>query len=259
MEVHMTCCLTRCCTCRDELRAIRRNEKLATSILQQLREGPTPSICTVDSEEWHGDDGYNLADDNDLPDLSPNSDDDNDDEDELEEGGCILYTVFAPVEEICAGSTVSQHLMEAYVQNSAPAGTEVPFWAVDFSDVFNRESFDSLLERRTWEHAIKLIPDAKPANCKVYPISPLEQKELNAFILEGLSTGRICLSKSLMASPVFFVKKKDSALRFVQDHRALNAMTMKNWYPLVMSRPGSTFSRDMSVWIQTRLSGTGLS
>jgi hypothetical protein len=27
----------------------------------------------------------------------------------------------------------------------------------------------------------------------------------------------------------------------------------------VMTRPGSTFSRDVSVWIQTRLSGTGLS
>jgi hypothetical protein len=55
----------------------------------------------------------------------------------------------------------------------------------------------------------------KLANCKVYPISPLEQKELDAFIAEGLSTGRICLSKSLMASPVFFIKKKDGALRFV--------------------------------------------
>jgi hypothetical protein len=51
-------------------------------------------------------------------------------------------------------------------------------------------------------------------------------------IVEGLSTGCICLSKSPMALPVFFVKKKDGALRFVQDYRALNTMTMKNWYPL---------------------------
>ena len=35
-----------------------------------------------------------------------------------------------------------------------------------------------------------------------------------------------------MASPVFFIKKKDGGLRFVQDYRALNAMTVKNWYPL---------------------------
>ena len=35
-----------------------------------------------------------------------------------------------------------------------------------------------------------------------------------------------------MASPVFFVKKKDGKLRLVQDYRALNAMTIKNKYPL---------------------------
>jgi hypothetical protein len=32
--------------------------------------------------------------------------------------------------------------------------------------------------------------------------------------------------------PVFFIKKKDGKLRFVQDYRALNAITRKNRYPL---------------------------
>ena len=35
-----------------------------------------------------------------------------------------------------------------------------------------------------------------------------------------------------MASPFFFVKKKDGALRPVQDYRKLNDMTIKNRYPL---------------------------
>ena len=35
-----------------------------------------------------------------------------------------------------------------------------------------------------------------------------------------------------MASPVFFIKKKDGTLRLVQDYRALNAITVKNKYPL---------------------------
>ena len=35
-----------------------------------------------------------------------------------------------------------------------------------------------------------------------------------------------------MASPVFFIKKKDGTLRLVQDYRALNAITIKNRYPL---------------------------
>jgi hypothetical protein len=107
-----------------------------------------------------------------------------------------------------------------------------PPWAADFSDVFARESFDSLPDRWMWDHAIELVPDAKPANCKVYPISPLEQKELDAFISEGLSTGRIRPSKSPMVSLVFFIKKKDGALQFIQDYWALNTMTVKNRYPL---------------------------
>jgi hypothetical protein len=98
-EVHMTRCLTGCRTCRDELRVVRRNEKLAGSILQQLCEGPTPSICAIDSEEWHRDNGHNPADDDDLPDLSLDSDDDDDEQDELKEGNHILYTAFAVVRE----------------------------------------------------------------------------------------------------------------------------------------------------------------
>ena len=35
-----------------------------------------------------------------------------------------------------------------------------------------------------------------------------------------------------MASPFFFVKKKDGKLRPVQDYRKLNEMTIKNRYPL---------------------------
>ena len=59
-----------------------------------------------------------------------------------------------------------------------------------------------------------------------------EQKELNGFLKENVETGRIRSSKSPMASPVFFVKKKDGKLRLVQDYRVLNAMTVKNKYPL---------------------------
>jgi len=35
-----------------------------------------------------------------------------------------------------------------------------------------------------------------------------------------------------MASPVFFIKKKDSSLQLVKDYRMLNKMMVKNKYPL---------------------------
>ncbi|KAF8625534.1 hypothetical protein AX17_006819 [Amanita inopinata Kibby_2008] len=83
-----------------------------------------------------------------------------------------------------------------------------------------------------WDHAIKLTQDAKPQSCKIYPISLTEQEQLDVFLKENLESGRIHPSKSPMASPFFFIKKKDGSLRPVQDYQALNAMTVKNRYPI---------------------------
>ena len=79
---------------------------------------------------------------------------------------------------------------------------------------------------------IKLKDDFAPINCKVYPFNIQERVALDEFLDENLCTGRIRLSKSPMASPFFFVKKKDGSLHLVQDHRKLNESTVKNCYPL---------------------------
>src|SRR3979490_1388641 len=63
-------------------------------------------------------------------------------------------------------------------------------------------------------------------------MSPNEQRELDAFLEENLKSHRICPSKLPMASPVFFIKKKDSGHRFLQDYWKLNDITIKNAYPL---------------------------
>jgi len=101
-----------------------------------------------------------------------------------------------------------------------------------FESVFAKEDFDVLPEHRQWDHAIELIPGAEPKSSKVYPLSPVEQKELDSFLEENLHTRRIRPSKSSMAAPVFFIKKKDGFLQLVQDYRALNSIMVKNKYPL---------------------------
>jgi len=101
-----------------------------------------------------------------------------------------------------------------------------------FESIFAKEDFDILPEHRQWDYAIELVPGSEPKSSKVYSLSPVEQKELDTFLEENLHTGQIHPSKSPMVALVFFIKKKDSSLRLVQDYRALNSMTVKNKYPL---------------------------
>jgi hypothetical protein len=60
----------------------------------------------------------------------------------------------------------------------------------------------------------------------------LHARITTAFLEEALATGCIRQSKSPLGAPVFFIKKKDGKLRFVQDYRTLNAITRRNRYLL---------------------------
>jgi len=71
------------------------------------------------------------------------------------------------------------------------AATPLPAYVTEFRSVFAKEDFDILPEHRKWDHAIELIPGAEPKLSKVYPLAPLEQAELDAFLEENLHTGRI--------------------------------------------------------------------
>ena len=113
--------------------------------------------------------------------------------------------------------TTSQCLAEASREHEK-AEAKILEYLQEFEDVFSKETFDTLPPRKPWDRMIELEPRSKPTNCKVYPLSPKEQVELDAFLKENLRTGRIHPSKSLMASPVFFIEKKDGALQLVQDY-----------------------------------------
>ncbi|KNZ71728.1 hypothetical protein J132_07323 [Termitomyces sp. J132] len=78
--------------------------------------------------------------------------------------------------------------------------------------MLSKASFDSLPEHKKWDHTIELLPDSTPSSCKVYLLVSREQNELNTFLQENLDSSCICHSKSLMASLVFFIKKKDGLL-----------------------------------------------
>ena len=58
---------------------------------------------------------------------------------------------------------------------------------------------------------------------------------MDKFLKENLDKGYIQPSQSPMASPFFFVDKKDGKLRPCQDYRYLNEHTVKNAYPLPLN------------------------
>jgi hypothetical protein len=79
-------------------------------------------------------------------------------------------------------------------------------------------AFNSLPECCKWDHTIKLEQEPSPGFRKVYPMTLTEQTEMDAFLEEALATGRIRQSESPLGAPVFFIKKKDRKLRFIQDY-----------------------------------------
>jgi len=156
---------------------------------------------------------------------------------DYEQGDRFFMTRILPelaAEDLCATSTISQKLAEgAHRASEMRKGLlTLSNYVKGFESVFAKENFDILPEHRQWNHVIELIPGSEPKSLKVYPLSPVEQKELDSFLEENLHTRRIRPSKSPMAAPVFFIKKKDGSLRLVQDYRALNSITVKNKYSL---------------------------
>jgi hypothetical protein len=61
---------------------------------------------------------------------------------------------------------------------------------------------------------------------------PAELAELKKQLQELLDKGFIHPSTSPWGCPALFVKKKDESLRLCVDYRPLNAVTIKNKYPL---------------------------
>ena len=71
-----------------------------------------------------------------------------------------------------------------------------------------------------------------PTWSPLYSMSADELKVLKAYIEKMVDKNFIRASSSSAASPVLFAKKPGSGLRFCVDYRALNAITVKNQYPL---------------------------
>jgi hypothetical protein len=101
----------------------------------------------------------------------------------------------------------------------------------EYADVFPDE-LQGMPPDRDIEFAIELQPGTTPISKRPYWMPPAELAELKKQLQELLDKGFIRPSTSPWGCPALFVKKKDESLRLCIDYRPLNAMTIKNKYPL---------------------------
>jgi hypothetical protein len=102
-----------------------------------------------------------------------------------------------------------------------------------FAKVFSEEESQRFPPRRTCDHAIDFKPGTPDTiDCKIYPMTRIEDEALDLFIDKQLEKGYIHPLKSQYTSSFFFIKKKDGKLRPVQDYRKINKWMVCNQYPL---------------------------
>jgi len=101
----------------------------------------------------------------------------------------------------------------------------------EYADVFPND-LPGMPPDRDIEFVIELQPGTAPISKRPYRMPPKELAELKIQLQELLDKGYIRPSASPWGCPALFVKKKDDSLRLCVDYRPLNAVTIKNKYPL---------------------------
>jgi hypothetical protein len=101
----------------------------------------------------------------------------------------------------------------------------------EFEDVFPEEP-PGLPPDRDVEFVINLVPGTAPIAQSPYRMAEVELKLLKAELDSLLEKGFIRPSASPWGFPALFIPKKDGTQRLRIDYRALNAVTIKNKYPL---------------------------
>jgi hypothetical protein len=101
----------------------------------------------------------------------------------------------------------------------------------EYLDVFPDDLF-GMLPDRDIEFVIELQPSTAPISKRPYHMPPNELAELKIQLQDLLDKGFIRPSASPWGCPSLFVKKRDNSLRLCLDYRPLNAVTIKNKYPL---------------------------
>ncbi|MDA8040957.1 MAG: reverse transcriptase domain-containing protein, partial [Pirellulales bacterium] len=102
----------------------------------------------------------------------------------------------------------------------------------EYHDIFSLEKHDMGHTQATKHKIVLKDPDAPPFKERFRRIPPPQLDEVRAHLKMMLDAGVIRPSNSPWCNAVVLVRKKDGSLRFCIDFRRLNALTVKDSYPL---------------------------
>jgi hypothetical protein len=137
----------------------------------------------------------------------------------------------SPVHVVAVLQLAPSLVMTSSLHHITPLSLEDILVAHEFLDVFLDDLPGMPLD---WdvEFTIKLQPGTTPVSRRLYKMTPKKLAELTVQLKELLDKGYIRLSSSPWVCPTIIVKNKDQALRLCVVFWPLNAVTVKNKYPL---------------------------
>jgi hypothetical protein len=104
-----------------------------------------------------------------------------------------------------------------------------------FANVFKHKSEFTVPDYRlSIDYAINLRVGIEPPYKKGFPINLTQLRAVKKYINDELAKGTIEPSKSPYASLVLLVRKLGGGIRVYVDYRALNALTIKDRYPILL-------------------------
>ena len=118
-------------------------------------------------------------------------------------------------------------------QGSCTATSSAPLLddlLADYADVFAEPR--GLPPQRARNHYIVLKPEASPVAVRPYRYPTAHKDELEHQCASMIEQGIVRSSNSAFSSPIILVKKADGSWRFCVDYRALNALTVKDAFPI---------------------------
>ncbi|GAU19157.1 hypothetical protein TSUD_79800 [Trifolium subterraneum] len=127
----------------------------------------------------------------------------------------------------CIKSTDGNDIFKDLPTNTDP---EIAMLLYTYKSLF--QSPTTLPPTRPHNHSIPLLEGSAPVKVKPYRYPHSQKEQIETMIQEMLQQGIIQNSTSPFSSPIILVKKKDGTWRFCTDYRALNAITVKDSFPI---------------------------